>query len=102
MCTFDVYIYSNYFTIETWNHFFTEHECTNDRVEADNGSMKLAFGAANPDINKATQLLRQYEVKSRKDRLNALESICLTMIEIKIFDTLVASIKRREARSSNT
>ncbi len=59
------YIESNFFTIEMWNHFSTRYERTNNRVEADNGSMKSNCGAAYPDINKATGHLRQYELRSR-------------------------------------
>jgi hypothetical protein len=65
------YINSQYFTVEMWNHFATKFERTNNRVEADNGGMKKYCGAAEPDINKATRLLRQYETKSRIAYLNA-------------------------------
>ncbi len=47
-----------------WNHFSTKYERTNNRVEADNGAIKSNCGVANPDINKAVGLLREYQIRS--------------------------------------
>ena len=50
------------FTPNLWNHFSTRDERTNNRVEGDNGKMKLACGAAKPNIDKAVALLKQFEL----------------------------------------
>ena len=45
-----------------WNHFDNHDERTNNRVEGDNGKMKLFCGASDPKMDKAVGLLQQYEV----------------------------------------
>ena len=67
-----------------WNHFDNEFERTNNRVEGYNGKMNLACGAANPEVNKASALLKTHESTARDKYYNAqkinarkpLQSIC--------------------------
>ena len=61
---YTTYISSETFTIQTWNHFKTEDELTNNRVEGDNFQMNNCCGAAHPDISKAVKLLQGYESKA--------------------------------------
>ena len=52
-------------------HFDNEFECTNNRVEGDNGKMNLNSGAANPEFNKAVALLKTHESTARDKYYNA-------------------------------
>ena len=54
-----------------WNHFDNDDERTNNRVEGDNGKMRLYCGASDPNIDKASDLLRQYESTARDKYVNA-------------------------------
>ncbi len=60
----NTYLYGNYQPQE-WNHFSNFHERTNNRVEADNHTMKKYCGATNPNVVKAVRLLQQYETTSK-------------------------------------
>ena len=58
-----------------WNHYETaESERTNNYVEGDNHKMKCFCGAANPNIDKAVNLLRSYETTSEAKYKNAKKS----------------------------
>jgi hypothetical protein len=57
-----------------WNHFDTQFERTNNKVEGDNNKMKLFCGAANPCIDKAIGLLQTYEAISADKYFNAKKS----------------------------
>ena len=58
------YMESNVFPISVWNHFKTEDERTNNRLEGDNFGMNDCCGAAHPDMDKAVKLLQLYESKA--------------------------------------
>ena len=53
-----------------WIHLDNHEERSNNRVDGDNFKMKI-FGAADPQIDKAFGLLRQYEKTARDKYLNA-------------------------------
>ena len=59
------------FPLNLWNHFSTRDERTNNRVEGDNGKMKLACWAAKPNIKKAVELLKQFELGAQIKYANA-------------------------------
>ena len=65
------YIESEVFPITLWNHFQTEDEKTNNRVEGDNFQMNDCCGAAHPDMAKAVKLLQGYESKAADKYTNA-------------------------------
>ena len=57
------------FPLIMWNHYDNHDERTNNRVEGDNNRMKKFCGAADPNIDKAVSLLKQYETTA-KDKYN--------------------------------
>ena len=59
------------FPMEMWNHYDNHDERTNNRVEGDNNKMKNYCGAASPQIDKAVELLRTYEITARDKYNNA-------------------------------
>ena len=66
------YINSNgIFPIPSWNQFENLGKLTNNDVEGDNGKMKCYCGAAKPCINKAVELLQQYDKTSQVKHENA-------------------------------
>ncbi len=54
-----------------WNHFDNTFDRTHNRVECDNNKMKNFCGASNPNIDKAVQLLQQFECTASDKYLNA-------------------------------
>jgi hypothetical protein len=79
-----------------WNHFKTDGERTNNRIEADNRKMNGYCGAANPDIEKAVSQLQLHESSCKLKYNNSKKSTAHQPAQKDLDNT--RDIKFKEAR----